>query len=208
SLEKEGHPPVGWILTPAGQMQLSPVWFWPSSKCTLRKDSVERCAKMEKKFWKRLPGDGSLPEKAAYWGVIDSYFLQEGLSRDEIAWPLRTLVPAEVANILPLEEEAPFPHLFQSKNSICNEIPEEDLGLYCTDEDLMEKYRLWANSPMAAEEDGEEWFYHLRCLPGSPFFRPSLASLEIDVLKNERERKIENEIREFFGLPRNTAPLF
>jgi hypothetical protein len=205
-LHKKGHPPVGWILTPAGQMQLSPVWFWPSSECSLGKASVERCAEMEGKFWKRLPGDGTLPEKAAYWGIIDSYFLQ-ALSRDEIAWPPRTLVPAEVANILPREERAPFPHLFQRKNSLCSEIPEENLGLYYTEKDLIEIFQAWAMSPMAAEEDGEIWFYHLRCLPGSPFYRPSLASLEIEHLKESRERIKENEIREYFGLPQNTAPL-
>jgi hypothetical protein len=204
-LDKEGHPPVGWILTPAGQMQLLPVWFWPSSECVLSKESVERCAEMEKKFWKRLPGDGTLPEKAAYWGIIDSSFLQS-LSRDEIAWPLRALVPAEVANMLPCEDESSFPHLFPRKEDIRSEIPEEDLGLYYTERDLMEKYQLWANSPVAAEEDGEEWFYRFRCLPGSPFYRPSLASLEFHGLEEMRERKVENEIREYFGLPRNNAP--
>lgn len=204
-LKKEGYPPVGWILTPAGLMQLSPVWFWPCSECDLGKDSLKRCVEMEEKFWKRLPGDGTLPEKAAYWGIIDSSFLQ-ALSRDEIAWPLRTLVPAEVANMLPREEGAPFPHLFPRKEDIRSEIPEEDLGLYYPERDLMEKYQLWANSPLATEEDGEEWFYHFRCLPGSPFYRPSLASMEVDGLEEMRKRKVENEIREYFGLPRNNAP--
>jgi hypothetical protein len=160
---------------------------------------------MEKKFWKRLPGDGTLPEKAAYCGIIDSSFLQQ-LSRDEIAWPLRVLVPAEAANMLQREEGAPFAHLFPRKEDIHSDIPEENLGLCYAERDLMEKYQLWANSPLATEEDGEEWFYHFRCLPGSPFYRPSLASMEVDGLDEMRKRKVENEIREYFGLPRNNAP--
>lgn len=207
-LKKEGYPPVGWILAPAGQMQLSPVWFWPSSECALGKDSVARCVKMEENFWKRLPEDGSLPEYAVHYGIIDGSFIWGAeMGPDEVAWPPRTLVPTEVAGILPREDGAPFPHFFPRKEDICSEIPEEDIGLYYTEKDLMEKYQAWAASPLAAEEDGEEWFYHFRCLPGSPFYRPSLASTEIDGLANIRARNIENEIREYFGLPRNNSPL-
>lgn len=207
-LEKQGYPPVGWILTPAGQMQLSPVWFWPSSECVYGKDRIKRCAEMERKFWKRLPGNGTLTVDAVHCGIIGFSTFEAGEEEPGgAAWPPRTLVPTEVADTLPREDGAPFPHLFPRKEDICSEIPEDDLGLYHTEKDLMEKYQAWAASSVAAEEDGEIWFYHLRCLPGSPFYRPDLASVEIDGLRAWRDRILENEIREYFGLPRNNSPL-
>lgn len=189
-LRKMNQPQIGWVLTPPGGLRLVPVWLYPTSQAEMDADRVERCSQMEEKFWKRLPGDGSIPLLAAELGVI---VWRGGVDEEGGAgkWPPRLLLPDAVAADLAKEKGAPFPHLLSNNPS----------GGESADAELIKRFQMWSTSAAAAQADGEDMLYRLQCLPGSPYYLGTmLACVGVQGLEEYGRKKLAEEVRGYFGV--------
>lgn len=186
-LSKLNQPPIGWVLLGHGEVSLEPVWLWPSSKADLKEIDIRLCAEFESKFWNRFPSADAfrIPELAAEFGVIKYMWDVE----DEISWPPRLLLPAEVAQTLKKEPGAPFPHLLDSLDQEC-EYPDQELYL---------RFKSWAQTPEAIYADGMEWHARLEVFPLSPYYSGGmLSSIGVQALEKEEREKLSEDIKQHF----------
>lgn len=209
-LIKLGQAPVGFILCGPGEVELEPVWVWNPKYSAFPESAKLVLSKIEKNFWKRFPSGGdTLVNLAVEAGVVDSSLVfppEEIYGHDEEygvptlgkelewTWPKRLLVPSLVASVLPRAPGAAFAHLFET----CEEIDDErtDIAQEYTDKELINTFMAWANKNQS--EDGEIWFYALRCLPGSPYYRPWAAGDEMDFVTGKKFDHLVRDIKDFF----------
>jgi hypothetical protein len=194
-LSKLNQPPIGWVLLGRGEVRLEPVWLWPSSKADLKEIDIRLCAEFESKFWNRFPSADAfrIPELAAEFGVIKYMWDVE----DEISWPPRLLLPAEVAQTLKKEPGAPFAHILDdldheliNKPSNESEYPDQELYL---------RFKRWAYTPEAMYADGMEWYARLEMFPLSNYYiGDMLACIGVQILEKEASEKLSDEIRQHF----------
>lgn len=156
-----GEIPIGWVVAGLGEMELSPVWAWPTSMAGLTEQGRRAAEVVEAELWQQVAEMDSR-------SFLNIAFIAGdlGMPPKKNVWPPLLLLPVAVASILPREEGAPLPHLKISP-------PSDEKGVTGWVRSIASRLaRDFAGWSMRRGRylPGDVWFSRLRELPGQPLY--------------------------------------